>query len=165
VRTPDPGISKRVRQEEFFRTIFRKISSIPHRHCLASSARNRAERSGEAALRITGRACAVISSQINPTLLFYRQMADRTRPIVRPGVRGRMVTNGYQKGVYEWVTKGIWASGLPVAPASAGVPLNMNLLYENGDRACNFPRRNFEAAGPETDNSYDLDSNCSTRRS
>jgi len=35
------------------------------------------------------------------------QMAYRTRPIVRLEVMNRMVTKGYQKGVYEWVTKGI----------------------------------------------------------
>ena len=34
-------------------------------------------------------------------------MADRTRPIVRLGVMNAMVTKGYQKGVYEWVTNGI----------------------------------------------------------
>jgi hypothetical protein len=34
-------------------------------------------------------------------------MADRTRPIVRLEVMNRMVTKGYQKGVYERVTKGI----------------------------------------------------------
>jgi len=33
-------------------------------------------------------------------------MADRTRPIVRLEVMNRMVTKGYQKGVYERVTKG-----------------------------------------------------------
>ncbi len=32
---------------------------------------------------------------------------DPTRPIVRRGVMNRMVTKGYQKGVYERVTKGI----------------------------------------------------------
>ena len=32
---------------------------------------------------------------------------DRTRPIVRLDIRNRMVTKGYQKGVYERVTKGI----------------------------------------------------------
>ena len=32
------------------------------------------------------------------------KMADRTRPIVRPGVSNGMVTKGYRKGVYEWVT-------------------------------------------------------------
>ena len=36
-------------------------------------------------------------------------MAYRTRPIVRPGVTNRMVTKGYRKGVYEWVTKGTTA--------------------------------------------------------
>jgi hypothetical protein len=35
-------------------------------------------------------------------------MAFRTRPIVRPDVTKRMVTNGYRKGVYERVTKGTW---------------------------------------------------------
>ncbi|PYX31065.1 MAG: hypothetical protein DMG77_07500 [Acidobacteria bacterium] len=34
-------------------------------------------------------------------------MAVRTRPIVRLDVTNRMVTEGYQKGVYERVTKGI----------------------------------------------------------
>jgi len=33
-------------------------------------------------------------------------MAVWTRPIVRPDVTNRMVTEGYQKGVYERVTKG-----------------------------------------------------------
>jgi hypothetical protein len=32
---------------------------------------------------------------------------DRTRPIVRLDLVNRMVTKGYQKGVYERVTKGI----------------------------------------------------------
>ncbi len=36
---------------------------------------------------------------------------DRTRPIVRLEVMNRMVTKGYRKGVYEWVTKGISGSG------------------------------------------------------
>ncbi len=36
-----------------------------------------------------------------------RQMAYRTRAIVRLGVMKAVVTKGYQKGVYEWVTKGI----------------------------------------------------------
>jgi len=38
--------------------------------------------------------------------LTYRQMADRTRPIVRPRVMDSMVTKGYRKGVYERVTNG-----------------------------------------------------------
>ena len=33
----------------------------------------------------------------------------RTRPIVRLDVMNRMVTKGYQKGVYERVTKETWA--------------------------------------------------------
>jgi hypothetical protein len=34
------------------------------------------------------------------------EMAGRTRPIVRLDMANRMVTKGYQKGVYKWVTKG-----------------------------------------------------------
>jgi hypothetical protein len=34
-------------------------------------------------------------------------MALWTRPIVRPKVQKGMVTKGYQKGVYDWITKGI----------------------------------------------------------
>jgi len=34
------------------------------------------------------------------------EMAGRTRPIVRLDIANRMVTKGYQKGVYKWVTKG-----------------------------------------------------------
>ena len=55
-------------------------------------------------------------------------MAYRTRPIVRLEVMDRMVTKGYQKGVYRRVTKGITrAAGAGVAllnqalEASAGV--------------------------------------------
>src|SRR2546421_1790800 len=33
-------------------------------------------------------------------------MAVRTRPIVRPDIPNRMVTKGYQKGVYDRITKG-----------------------------------------------------------
>jgi hypothetical protein len=33
-------------------------------------------------------------------------MAGRTRPIVRLDMANRMVTKGYRKGVYKWVTKG-----------------------------------------------------------
>jgi hypothetical protein len=48
--------------------------------------------------------------------LQYRQMADRTRPIVRLDVMEGMVTKGYRKGVYRRVTKGItkqnWSVGL-----------------------------------------------------
>jgi hypothetical protein len=39
--------------------------------------------------------------------LQYRQMADRTRPIVRLDDMEGMVTKGYRKGVYRRVTKGI----------------------------------------------------------
>jgi hypothetical protein len=35
------------------------------------------------------------------------EMAGRTRAIVRLGGAKRMVTKGYRKGVYDWVTKGI----------------------------------------------------------
>jgi hypothetical protein len=45
-------------------------------------------------------------------------MADRTSPIVRPGVTNRMVTKGYRKGVYERVTKGISGSIRAVPPQS-----------------------------------------------
>src|ERR1043166_5934827 len=34
-------------------------------------------------------------------------MVLRTRPIVRPDSQNRMVTKGYQKGVYDRVTEGI----------------------------------------------------------
>jgi hypothetical protein len=40
----------------------------------------------------------------------------RTRPIVRLDVMNRMVTKGYQKGVYERVTKGTGKKA-PVAQA------------------------------------------------
>ena len=40
-------------------------------------------------------------------LLPIGQIADRTRPIVRPRARKRVVTKGYRKGVYDRVTKGI----------------------------------------------------------
>jgi hypothetical protein len=40
------------------------------------------------------------------SLSLIGRMADRTRPIVRPAHMDRMVTKGYQKGVYERVTKG-----------------------------------------------------------
>jgi len=40
---------------------------------------------------------------------------DLTRPIVRLDLLNRMVTKGYQKGVYEWVTKGI-RRGVPPEP-------------------------------------------------
>src|SRR5579862_1277588 len=36
----------------------------------------------------------------------YQQMVFRTRAIVRLGRQNRMVTNGYQKGVYNRVTLG-----------------------------------------------------------
>ena len=39
--------------------------------------------------------------------LLFGDLAYRTRPIVRLEGGMRMVTKGYQKGVYEWVTKGI----------------------------------------------------------
>jgi hypothetical protein len=39
--------------------------------------------------------------------LLFREMAGWTRAIVRLEGGKRMVTEGYQKGVYEWVTKGI----------------------------------------------------------
>jgi len=60
--------------------------------------------------------------------LQYRQMADRTRPIVRLDDMEGMVTKGYRKGVYRRVTKGItmqnrtarWSSGSKEAqPGSA----------------------------------------------
>jgi hypothetical protein len=41
--------------------------------------------------------------------LLFREMAGWTRAIVRLEGGKRMVTEGYQKGVYEWVTKGIEA--------------------------------------------------------
>src|SRR5580704_16317011 len=47
--------------------------------------------------------------RVSPVNLSYRRMTGRTRPIVRPDVMNRMVTKGYQKGVYERVTKGISA--------------------------------------------------------
>jgi hypothetical protein len=48
-------------------------------------------------------------------------MADRTRPIVRLSVTDRMVTKGYRKGVYEWVTKGIGdVDTNPVAALATG---------------------------------------------
>ena len=43
------------------------------------------------------------------------KMAFRTRPIVRPDVTNRMVTNGYRKGVYERVTKGTTPKGVMFA--------------------------------------------------
>jgi hypothetical protein len=45
---------------------------------------------------------------------------DRTRPIVRLDVRNSMVTKGYQKGVYERVTKGIFTSSYMKRPTSRG---------------------------------------------
>jgi hypothetical protein len=38
--------------------------------------------------------------------LTKREMFFRTRVIVRLGLKNRMVTKGYRKGVYEWVTCG-----------------------------------------------------------
>jgi len=40
-------------------------------------------------------------------ILLIGRWTTRTRPIVRLDVMNRMVTKGYQKGVYERVTKGI----------------------------------------------------------
>src|ERR1700719_4576768 len=38
------------------------------------------------------------------------EMAGRTKPIVRLDMANRMVTKGYQKGVYKWVTKGTYGT-------------------------------------------------------
>jgi hypothetical protein len=54
-------------------------------------------------LNVRGNAPGYQASVVHLT---YRQMADRTRPIVRLEVMNRMVTKGYQKGVYRRVTKG-----------------------------------------------------------
>jgi len=51
------------------------------------------------------------------------KMAFRTRPIVRPDVTNRMVTNGYRKGVYERVTKG-------TSPAAGLCGTRFSNLYE-----------------------------------
>ena len=50
-------------------------------------------------------------------------MAFRTRPIVRPDVTNRMVTEGYRKGVYERVTKGTssFQVGWPSKPSDEQV--------------------------------------------
>ena len=52
---------------------------------------------------VRGNCCRV---QVAAGHLQYRQMAYRTRPIVRLEVMNRMVTKGYRKGVYERVTSG-----------------------------------------------------------
>ena len=52
---------------------------------------------------------------------------DRTRPIVRLDLMNRMVTKGYQKGVYEWVTKGI-KGGSTAGSTING--FNMNVLWD-----------------------------------
>jgi hypothetical protein len=46
----------------------------------------------------------------------YREMVFQTSVIVRLGTQNRMVTKGYQKGVYDRVTGGTTAS------VGAGVP-------------------------------------------
>jgi len=57
-----------------------------------------------------------------------RQMADRTRPIVRLEVMNRMVTKGYQKGVYERVTKGIEGAPAIVVAAEEFAPAGQSDL-------------------------------------
>lgn len=46
----------------------------------------------------------------------YREMFFRTRVIVRLGLQNRMVTKGYRKGVYEWVT--LWNHACRVLAAA-----------------------------------------------
>jgi len=50
--------------------------------------------------------------------LRYRQMDERTRPIVRLEVMNRMVTKGYRKGVYKWCYQGNWQIGKGLATRS-----------------------------------------------
>ena len=38
-------------------------------------------------------------------------MVHGQAPIVRPETQNRMVTKGYQKGVYDRVTEGTWEKG------------------------------------------------------
>src|SRR5262249_14680167 len=52
-------------------------------------------------------------SRVSRGHLLHRQMADRTRPIVRPDVMEGMVTKGYRKGVYRRVTEGIMSQTGP----------------------------------------------------
>src|SRR4051812_10511149 len=58
-------------------------------------------------------------------------MADRTRPIVRLEVMNRMVTEGYQKGVYRRVTKGIRIGEVQVAASECIVQVSNGHLCPN----------------------------------
>jgi hypothetical protein len=64
--------------------------------------------------------------------LSYRQMDRPDRPIVRLEVMNRMVTKGYQKGVYERVTKGITGGVTVRGHLSAGTGSNMNAVFGSG---------------------------------
>jgi len=58
------------------------------------------------ASKLEGRA-AYRSTSCSPRVIsLIGRWTDRTRPIVRLDLTNRMVTKGYQKGVYERVTKG-----------------------------------------------------------
>src|SRR5579864_1170209 len=70
-----------------------------------ATALNLAPARSASSAKTTARSCDGLSR--------YRKMADRTRPIVRLAVTDGMVTKGYQKGVYDWVTKGIWRCPSP----------------------------------------------------
>jgi len=78
-----------------------------------------------------------------------------------------MVTKGYQKGVYERVTKGTGGGVTRTGPASLcndtemrpGSPSNMNGLFGNGERQCIFSQI---GGTPGNKDNHDLDSNRRT---
>lgn len=58
--------------------------------------------------------CGLLPDAALKVIAHIGRWTDRTRPIVRPDLMNRMVTKGYQKGVYEWVTKGT-GGGVPTS--------------------------------------------------
>jgi hypothetical protein len=89
----------------------------------------------------------------------------------------RMVTKGYQKGVYERVTKGPGrpqrsAGNLPAVPraSSPSAPTvlrcfgasrsNMNTLFGANVRPCIFEDQSVGTSVTTKRENYDLDSNC-----
>jgi hypothetical protein len=67
-----------------------------------------------------------------------------------------MVTKGYQKGVYDWVTKGIRGSS---ASGAMSCGSNINVLWRPATRRSIFPRPNLETPQAGGACIYDLDQN------
>src|SRR5882724_6445024 len=73
-----------------------------------------------------------------------RKMVLRTRPIVRPDTQNRMVTKGYQKGVYDRVTEGI---GRPPLRRCKLAPIEKSMRTTEQRRRSNQLISNIDVVG------------------